>query len=132
MSDVKAIRYLLANNAGLLAVVPAARIIKGTIPQGTTLPALSVSHVSTVRRKNVAGSVVKFCTSRVQITVDAPTYALQKSVLALVRAALPLTRGTIDGVAVDSIHHELDGPDFSDDASGVYAESVDYMITYTE
>jgi len=132
VSDVKAIRYLLANNAPLLAVVPAARIIKGTIPQGTTLPALSVGHVSTVRRTNVAGTVVKFCTSRVQITVDAPNYTSQKEVLRLVRAALPLTRGIVDGVAVDSIHHELDGPDFSDDASGVYAESVDYLITYTE
>jgi hypothetical protein len=38
MSDVKVVRYLLANSAALVAVVPAAKIQPGVIPQGTVLP----------------------------------------------------------------------------------------------
>lgn len=132
MSDVKVIRYLLATSAGLTAVVPSARILAGRVPQGTTLPALCVQHVSTVRRHAVAATAVKLCTARVQVTVYASTYVQQKEIMTLVRAALPQTRGTVNGVEVDSIHHELDGPDFDDDTTEIYMESVDYKVTFHE
>jgi len=132
MSDVKAVRYLLANNAAMIAVVPAARIYAGIVPQGTALPAIAVTHVSTNRRRIVAGSLVKFCTSRVQVTVMASTYPAQKSTLKLVRDALPETRGTINGVNVDSIANESDGPDFRDDAAGIFMGSTDFMVMFIE
>lgn len=130
MSDVKAVRYLLANNAPLIAVVPASRISAGALPQGTALPAISVTHVSTVRRHMVA-QTVEMCTSRVQVTVMASTYPLLKSTQALVRAALPRSRGTVNGVRVDSILTDADGPDFTDEA-GLHIGSLDYIINYTE
>jgi len=130
VSDVKAVRYLLSNNATLNAQVPAARIIGGVLPQGIELPAISVTHVSTVRPQMV-NAASKLCVSRVQVTVMAGSYATQKSVQALVRAALPRSRGSVNGVAVDSILIDTEGPDFTDEA-GLYMGSIDYRVTYTE
>jgi len=130
VSDVKAVRYLLANNATLIAQVPAARIIGGVLPQGMALPAISVMHVSTVRQQMVSAAS-RMCMSRVQVTVMAPTYATQKSIMALIRAALPRSRGSVNGVAVESIIPDTEGPDATDDA-GLYIGSIDYRVTYTE
>jgi len=130
VSDVKAVRHLLANNSALTAQVSAARIFIGIVPQGTAAPAIAVTHVSTVRPQmvNIAS---KLCVSRVQVTVMAASYATQKSILALVRAALPRSRGSVNGVAVDSILIDIEGPDFTDEA-GLYMGSIDYRVTYTE
>ena len=130
MSDVKAVRYLLANSATLIAQVPAARIIGGVLPQGMALPAISVMHVSTVRPSFVAASA-GMSIARVQVTIFAATYATQKSIMALVRAALPRSRGSVNGVAVESIIPDTEGPDATDDA-GLYIGSIDYRVTYTE
>ena len=130
MSDVKAVRYLLANNAPLNAQVPAVRVIGGVLPQGIELPAISVTHVSTVRPQMV-NAASKLCVSRVQVTVMAASYQSQKDVMALVRAALPRSRGSVNGVAVDSILIDIEGPDFTDEA-GLYMGSIDYRVTYTE
>lgn len=130
MSDVKAVRYLLANNATLIAQVPAARIIGGVLPQGMALPAISVMHVSTVRPSFVAASA-GMSIARVQVTIFAATYATQKSIMALIRAALPRSRGSVNGVAVESIIPDTEGPDATDDA-GLYIGSIDYRVTYTE
>ena len=51
--------------------------------------------------------------------------------MALVRAALPRSRGVVDGVAVDNIIPDTEGPDFTDEA-GLYMGSIDYRVTYTE
>ena len=130
MSDVKAVRYLLSQNANLIAQVPASRIIGGVLPQDIALPAISVTHVSTVRPQMVSAAS-RLCVARVQVSVLATTYATQKSVLGLVRAALPRSRGNVNGVAVDSILPDVEGPDFNDEA-GIYMGSIDYRVTYTE
>jgi hypothetical protein len=130
VSDVKAVRYLLAQNATLTAQVPAARIIGGVLPQGMALPAISVMHVSTVRPSFVAASA-GMSIARVQVTIFAATYATQKSIMALIRAALPRSRGSVNGVAVESIIPDTEGPDATDDA-GLYIGSIDYRVTYTE
>jgi hypothetical protein len=130
VSDVRAVRYLLANNATLNAQVPAVRVIGGVLPQGIELPAISVTHVSTVRPQMV-NAASKLCVSRVQVTVMAASYQSQKDVMALVRAALPRSRGSVNGVAVDSILPDIEGPDFTDEA-GLFIGSIDYRVTYTE
>ena len=132
MSDVKAIRYLLANNASLTAVVPAAKIVAGLIQQGTVLPAIAVNHISTVRRQTVTKETKVFCTSRVQVTVMATSYAAQKAILALVRTALPRTSGVVNNVEVDNILPDNDSPDFRDDEIGAFMQSMDFIITHNE
>lgn len=131
MPDVTVIRHLLANHAPLTAVVPAARIMGGDLPQGTALPAISVSHVSGKSSKEISAQS-RDCTSRVQVTIHAATYPQQKAVLALVRAAVPRTHGTVAGVVVDSITREDDGPDFRDDEAGIYLQTQDFFVKYTE
>jgi len=131
MSGVAIARSLLAANTALLAVVPAAKIMAGVIPLNTVLPAISVSQISGVSRNNCAMSAPKMVTERVQITVMSKTYPQQKQLLALVRAALPNTRGVTNGFACDSITDDSEGPDIFDADLTIYFQSQDYMVRFT-
>jgi len=133
MSGTAIVRYLLANDASLIAAVPAVKIMAGVIPLNTVLPAISVMQVSGVPRNTVAmasGATV-LVTDRVQITVMASTYPSQKSILALVRSALPVSRGTVNGFTVDSILPDSDGPDFFDAGLTIHMQSMDVMVIFT-
>jgi hypothetical protein len=131
MSGVKVVRYLLANNAPLIAVVPATRIAAGVIPQGSALPAIEVSHLSGTWRSEISAQS-GYCTAHVQVTVLASTYAQQKQIMALIRTAVPRTRGTINSVNVDCILRDSDGPDFRNDEAGIYMQSQDFFVKYNE
>lgn len=130
MSDIRAVRALLLQSVPLLAIVPAVRIVAGPLELGAALPALSIEHISTTRRHNVS-TEPPFCTARVQVTALAATFAEQKALLTLVRAALPRHPGTVGGVKVDTILSDSDGPDFRVDTA-IYAGSQDFLISYTE
>ena len=132
MSAILAVSHLLENDAALVAVVPAASQFAGLIPQGTALPALAITSVSTVRRQEVNAD--NFCIERVQVTVHAATYPQQKQVLALVRAALPRRPGTVNGVEVDSILKDATGPDFRNDAVDppIFMGEQDFIVRYSE
>lgn len=131
MSGTAIVRSLLAANTALTAVIPAARIFAGAIPINTTLPAISVTQVSGIQR-NVIGmnSASYLATDRVQVTVHGKTYALQKSYMALIRAALPHTRGTVNGFNCDSIVPDSDGPDMYDSEAAIYQQSMDYFVRF--
>ena len=73
----------------------------------------------------------KLSVSRVQVTVMAGQLRNAEIRPGLVRAALPRSRGSVNGVAVDSILIDTEGPDFTDEA-GLYMGSIDYRVTYTE
>jgi len=131
MSGTAIIRSLLAANAPLVAVIPAARIFAGAIPINTVLPAIAVTQISGVQRNTLAMNAASYLvTDRVQVTVLCSTYALQKSYMALIRTALPNTRGTINGFVTDSILQDTDGPDLYDGAVPVYQQSKDYMVKF--
>lgn len=130
MSGVAIIRYKLANSANLTAVVPATRIQAGVLPQATALPAISVTLVSGVTGLQVA-KASGLRTDRVQITVDAVTYPEVRQILALCRAALPYTRGTVNSIACDSILPDIEGPDGFDDLLKTYFQSQDFMVTWS-
>jgi hypothetical protein len=132
MSDVTVIKHILHSNAALLAVVPATKIMGGDIPQGTVLPAIGISSVSTMARHAVAETATELCTSRVQVTVMAKTYVQQKQIIKLVGAGVPRSRGTINGVVVDSILKDIKGPDFRNDDEGIYMQSQDFIVKYYE
>lgn len=133
MSAVKVIRYILANNANLIAVVPAAKIMAGVIPIDTVLPAIAVNHISTVERTTVAmNTSLVLATSRIQVTVMTKSYTEQKTILELVRKALPNTNGTVNGITLDSILPDLAGPDLRDDDAGIYMQSRDFTVKFNE
>ena len=130
MSGVAIVRYKLANYANLTAAVPAARIQAGVLPQNTALPAISVTLVSGVTGLQIS-KPSGLRTDRVQITVDALTYPQVRQILALCRAALPYTRGTVNSIACDSILPDIEGPDGFDDLLKTYFQSQDFMITWS-
>lgn len=131
MSSPAIVRNVLANAAAVTAVVPGVRIFAGTIPQGSTLPAIGVRLVSGVERTTVSmAEASRYRTDRVQVTVHAKTYATKCSILELVRTALSPKRGTVNGFDVDSITPDGEGPDFDDDAAVIYERSRDFMVTW--
>lgn len=132
MSGVGIVRTLLAGNAGLIAVVPASRIMAGILPPKTAVPAISVTQISAVPDAPIRrGTDPMLWTERVQVTVDAATYPQQKSVLALVRAALPSTRGPVGGFSCDSISLDMEGPDTFGADEGFHVGSQDVVVRYT-
>jgi hypothetical protein len=138
MSGVAVIRYLLAHDAPVLAAVPATRIFSGDLPLNTAMPAISVMHISGVPynmlQPNESGKVH---TDRVQVTVyrgESPGdagYPGVKSLLTLVLAACPSQRGTVNGVAVQSIIPDIEGPDLPIQELSLYSRSRDFLVMWT-
>lgn len=130
--DVKAVSYILRNNANLVAAVPSAKIFSGVIPLNTVLPAIVIRHVDDVELKMIkTAGVAKLVTARVQVTVQAKTWASKVTILELVRLALVTTRSTVNGVAVDSISSEGSGPDLDDTELGIFERSRDFLIRWS-
>lgn len=132
MSGVSVIRYTLANNAPLIAVVPATRIMAGVLPLSTTLPAISVRQISGNTLKHIKQTASEFVTERIQVSVLATTYTQQKSILALIKTALPSVRAIVNNVVVDSISQEFTGPDLYNDDPVIYEQSIDYFVKYID
>ena len=133
MSAVKAIRHILVNNANLISVVPVSKIMAGVIPIETVLPAISVNHISTTERNTVAmNTPTILATSRIQVSVMTKTYSEQKSILELIRKALPNITGVVNGVMVDSILPDIAGPDLRDDDAAIYLQSRDFIVKFNE
>lgn len=131
MSGVAVCRYLLANNQALVAVVPAARIFAGVIPLNTVADAISVTDVSDSERLTVSMlESNRLITERVQVTVQAKTFALLKSILPLVRTALANRHGTVNGVALDSILPDVTGPYFPETDLSLHAQSKDFIVKW--
>lgn len=131
MSAVAILRAMLTANASLTAVIPAARIVAGVLPQATTLPALALTEVVTTEMPHIDGSApTTLVDGRVQATVFAKDYPSVKSALALVRKACNYQRGTLAGFSVVSVRRLSNGPDFGDD--GMCMQSVDFSVIYYE
>lgn len=129
MSGVSVIRYLLSNNSPLVAVVPSSRIMAGLMPLDIALPAIGISQVSGVYREEISAQS-EYCSERIQVTVKAANYPQQKQIMVLIRAAITRTRGTINGVNVDCILRDSNGPDFRDDDAVIYMQAQDYFVKY--
>lgn len=132
MSGSIAVRHLLANSGGLIAVVPAARIVvAASLPATTALPAINVSQISSVEQWTVAMTETKkLRTDRVQVMVHASTPASLRQILNLVRSALPDTKGTVNSIKLDSILPDFEGPDLSQPDAGIYEQSRDFIVKW--
>ena len=132
MSGVVITRLLLAARAELTALVPAARVFIGVVPQGTALPCLAITAISSTDRNTLTGSAFIKVTDRVQVTVMAATYPATKQVLAEVRKACRNITGSVGSFAVVTCHLDGTGPDFNDQTAGFYMQSQDTLITFNE
>lgn len=133
MSECKIIRALLVANAPVLALVPAVSIVAGELPQGTVLPAIGITEVSTVELPRVdAYSQYTLVDARVQVTLIAATRPAQRQLRDAVRKACNYQRGSIAGATVVSVRRIGNGPDFNDPDTGFYMQTVDYSVIYQE
>lgn len=140
MSGVAVVRYLLAHNAPLLAVVSEARIMAGDLPLNTVLPAIEIKHISGTPFLTMAMDETKrLHTDRVQVTAHAKApegspqgagYPGVKVLLKLVLAACKNTKGIVNGIDCDSVLPDLEGPDLSDAALAIYTGSWDFIVKY--
>jgi hypothetical protein len=138
MSGVAVIVGLLRANNAITAVVPAARILAGDLPLGTTMPAISVTQISSMPMNFIRpDSSARMHTDRVQVSVlckepqtgvAGTGYPGLRSLMRLVLAACPNQRGTINGVVCDSIVPDLEGPDSFDDIDMVRQSSRDFIV----
>lgn len=133
MDGVAAIVTVLTADAALTALVPSARIQAGVLPQGTMLPAISVTSVSKNDRNIPAPGANRHVTERVQVTVLAANYDSQKQVLRAVRkAAADKIDASVSGISGVTIHTESAGPDFMDEAATIYLGSQDFRVAFSE
>lgn len=132
MNGVAAIRSLLVANGALTALVPAARISAGDLPQDVSLPAISIDHISGVDRNIPAPGATRHVTDRVQVSVLAASYVSLKSVQAAVKAACADEMPTVSGISAVVVHTEGQGPDFRDEANSIRMGTQDFRVSYTQ
>lgn len=143
MSGVAVISYLLRNNGGVTAIVPNVvppRIVPGDFPLNTVLPAISIRQISSVPRLTLRMSELpRMHTDRVMVSVmlkgpnGSPAglgYPGLRSLLALVLAACPNQRGTVNGITVDSILPDIESPDDQLPETDLYTGSRDFFVKW--
>lgn len=120
---------MLAND-GPIAMAVGSKVISGVVPINTSLPAISISQISGKEFETIRRVGVQHVTERVQVSVLALTYAQQKQILDLVRSAITSIRGTVNMFEVDSISHDMDGPDLYYEEPVTYEQSIDFIVRY--
>lgn len=133
MSAVKVMRALLLAQPALAALLPAEKIVAGTVPQATLLPAIGIKEVGSNEFLTLAqrepGTLVR---SRVQVTVYAKSYPEQKRLLQAAKLGRGIYAGTVAGVPVRSVRRGDVGPDFSDEGAGIFEQSRDFFVSFIE
>lgn len=135
MSDgIVAARTVLVSAGAVTALVPATRIIgDDVLPQGTTLPAILLKHISGTDR-NIPNLGAKIHTrQRVQCEIHAATNASRRAVKAAVRSAFlnnPLP--VVGGLTNVTLHTESEGPDFFSEDPFVRVGEQDVIVTYSK
>jgi len=132
MNGVIAVRSLLVADTGVMALVPAVQIVAGTLPQGTTIPAVALMSVSSVDRNIPAPGPKRRVTERVQVTVLASSYPAAKTIIRAVRAAAADRMPAIDGLTEVTVHTESAGPDFLDEETGIHMQTQDFRVSFNE
>lgn len=133
MSGVAVVWSLLKTNAAVLAVAPAACIKPGILPENATPPVISIIQIDGIPSLTVAmNEPSQMITERVQVTVLTKSYQSKKSLLHLVTQALPDTKGTVNGVHVDSILPDSYGPDMDDTETSMFIQSRDFFVRWHE
>jgi len=133
MSGVNIVRKLLSEHAPLLALVPAASIKAGALPQAQKLPAVSVSRISGYQFRTVANrSRSKQIRERVQVTVLAGSYEAAERMLKAAHLGRGMHTGQVFDYYVNSIVLEGIGPYLPSGDDKIHEQSLDFMVTFTE
>lgn len=132
MSGTAVIRYLLANDAGVTAVVPATRIYGGDTPIEVALPALIVTQISGVPMNLIRNAGHRQAwTDRIQVSALGKTFPAVYQLIGLIRIACRSQKGTVNGVALIDIAPDFVGPDAVDESLTLYSKSIDFMVRWS-
>lgn len=134
MSGPEIVRFVLAADNGLTALVPASRIIADeALEQGTVLPAILLRQISGVDRKPLTLGANVMTRKRVQIEIHAADAVSRKAVKEAIRTAcLRNPFPAVSGFLNVTLHTEGEGPDFFVEATSVRIGEQDVMVTYSE
>lgn len=132
MNGVAAMRALLVADAGVTALAPATRISAGDLPQGVTLPAISIDLISSTDRNIPSQGATRHVSDRVQITTLAATYPALKSLQEAVKTACADKFPAVAGISNVTVHTQNQGPDFRDEENSVRMGTQDFRVTYTQ
>ena len=132
MNGVIAVRSLLVGDLRVTGLVPEARIAAGTLPQGTALPAIALTSISSVDRNVPSPGPKRRVTERVQVTVLARAYAEAKAIIAAIRAAAADQMPVIGGLTEVTVHTDSAGPDVLDEETGIHMQSQDFRVAFNE
>ena len=140
MSGVIVIRYLLKQSSAVTAVIPAANIMAGVLPLGTVLPGISLSQITSLPFNFIkTNEANKMHTDRVQVSVILKTeqgspqgkgWPGVKAALKLILAACPSQRGTVNGIAVDSIVPDIEIIHDEDPVDNTIEGSRDFIVKW--
>jgi len=132
-TGIDAVRTALIADATLTGLVPAARIGAGDLPQGITLPALSLTSISKVDRNIPNPGAYRHVTERVQVMIHAANYPSQKAIEKAVRGAAADQVGfAVSGLVNVTIHTDGGGPDFTNEEASIHLGTQDFRVTYSE
>lgn len=133
MSGAAIVRELLAGNVGVTNITTADRVRVGILPQGATLPALSVHEVGSGEEPTVARNMPKkMIRERVQVTALAHDYVLMKRLLKAADLGAGVKTGFVLGFKVCSILPEGTGPEIPPGDSKIYEQSRDFVVTFLD
>lgn len=131
--SAESITYALLSGAAAITSVVSTRIYPLELPEGVTLPAVVYDVVSNVRAGVIDAVASSHPTvARVQVTMLCTTLAQLISLRAAVVAALEFQRGSIGGNTVVSVLRGPDGPTEFDADMAVFAQPVDFSVTFLE
>ena len=131
MSAAAIMRALLLGHAPVTALVPAARIVAGNVPDGS-LPAIGITEISGVEQDTIVRASRTLVTARVQVTVYAASYPQQKAILKAAKLGAGVFTGQIAGYAVRSVLRDMVGPDLGDPKIPSFEQSRDFKVTFIE
>lgn len=133
MSGVAIVRALLANHEPLTALIPAAKIINGQVPQNTAMPAISVRSISGNEQGTTARNLtVKMIRERVQVTVYSKNFVEMERALKACSLGSGVHTGTVATFKVLSVMPDYVGPYIGPDGDEIHEQSRDFMVTFIE
>ena len=133
MTAVKVMRALLQAHPAVVALVPRERVVAGTVPQDSGLPAIGIKEIGRNEFATVARAEKRVLVrSRVQVTVYAKSYPEQKAVLLAAKLGPGVHTGVIVGVTVCGVVRGDVGPDLGEEDAGIFEQSRDFTVSYLE
>lgn len=128
MSGVLIVGELLRADAALVAIVPAAQIKAGRLPEGAPLPALVIRSVSLTDVQPLKGGPIR-SNERVSVTVRAGSDRDRRTIIGLVRSSCAGRTGAIGDSTGVSVLTAGTGPDL-DGPGGSFERTQDFRVSF--